>query len=379
MYVFTDFLKKFFSGYPELDIMFDEKRNGRSLASVTSKESTTVKFRWICQQCHRPFYAFLTAVIKGQQCRSKGCPYCAHKRLVGGDSFAELHPDLMDEYDSDNTIDPFKVFPSDTNHANWVCRKNPAHKWEASFLARHMGYGKCPVCYHTRVAPGYTSFADHYPEIAKNWSKNNKLAPTQVFFDTRIWAQWDCPDCGCTYGAFTTDMIAGQVTCPFCEEQRAIPGVNSFAVKNPTMAAFWSRKNKRSADEVLPSVTTKAYFTCPKCHTDLLYPINHAAQMDSLTCPYCDEKKAIPGVTSLAATHPELLSRWDKNNITNPDNCHPNSSLYVSWKCPTCRGVYAASICDMVSGEASCPYCHDRKPLPGFNTFQVKHPDLMEE
>ena len=137
--------------YPELDKMFDVKRNGRSLASVTSKESTTVKFWWICQQCHRPFFACLTTVIKGQQYRSKGCPYCAHKRLVGGDSFAELHPDLMDEYDSDNTIDPFKVFPSDTNHANWVCRKNPAHKWEASFLARHMGYGKCPVCYHTRV------------------------------------------------------------------------------------------------------------------------------------------------------------------------------------------------------------------------------------
>ena len=33
----------------------------------------------------------------------------------------------------------------------------------------------------------------------------------------------------------------------------------------------------------------------------------------------------------------------------------------------------------MVSGEADCPYCHDRKPLPGFNTFKVRHPDLMKE
>ena len=38
----------------------------------------------------------------------------AKKLVRRGESFAELHPDLMDEYSPENEIDPFAVFPGST-------------------------------------------------------------------------------------------------------------------------------------------------------------------------------------------------------------------------------------------------------------------------
>lgn len=33
----------------------------------------------------------------------------------------------------------------------------------------------------------------------------------------------------------------------------------------------------------------------------------------------------------------------------------------------------------MAAGTYTCPYCNDRKVLPGFNSFDVTHKDLMKE
>ena len=64
-----------------------------------------------------------------------------------GESFGDLHPELLDEYDESNDIDPFAVFPNCKDTVNWVCRNDKSHTWEASFALRNMGHGKCPICY----------------------------------------------------------------------------------------------------------------------------------------------------------------------------------------------------------------------------------------
>ena len=57
----------------------------------------------------------------------------------------------------------------------------------------------------------------------------------------------------------------------------------------------------------------------------------------------------------------------------------PVAIAVLMWKCPTCYGEYSYIIGDRKTGDDTCPYCSDRKILPGYNSFKVKHPDLMEE
>ena len=96
-------------------------------------------------------------------------------------------------------------------------------------------------------------------------------------------------------------------------------------------------------------------------------------------CAYCHDRKPLPGFNTLAVRYPEIAELWDESNDRTAYSVLPSSSYYAAWKCPDCNGVFQARVAEMVSGEAGCSYCHDRKPLPGFNTFAVKHPDLMEE
>jgi len=52
---------------------------------------------------------------------------------------------------------------------------------------------------------------------------------------------------------------------------------------------------------------------------------------------------------------------------------------YIRWNCPDCGGEFGAFLDEYVRGEVDCPFCNDRKPLPGFNTFSQNHPELMDE
>jgi len=87
----------------------------------------------------------------------------------------------------------------------------------------------------------------------------------------------------------------------------------------------------------------------------------------------------LPGYNSLAALYPEVARLWSLNNERTTDEVLPSLTLRVQWCCPECGGEYSESIADMVNGNADCPYCNDRKVLPGYNSFAVKHPDLMVE
>ena len=81
----------------------------------------------------------------------------------------------------------------------------------------------------------------------------------------------------------------------------------------------------------------------------------------------------------MADTHPELAKEWSPANQRNASTYVKETKKYVKWICPTCKGEYPAKICEREIGDNSCPYCSNKKVLPGFNSFKVKNPDLMEE
>ena len=86
---------------------------------------------------------------------------------------------------------------------------------------------------------------------------------------------------------------------------------------------------------------------------------------------YADIEK----VTEDAAYRDKLMKEYKLPVSEYPDN----SVRIVLWTCPICHGDYQYRICDRELDDKSCPYCCDKKILPEYNSFKVRHPEEMEE
>ena len=130
---------------------------------------------------------------------------------------------------------------------------------------------------------------------------------------------------------------------------------------------MWSKQNKLSADHVLPN-TYVATWTCPICHED--YSARIIDVINGVTdCPYCSGRKALPGKTSFAALHPDLMEDWDfiaNYCLVNPDEILDTYSQKVWWNCKrSSEHKYPLSPADKVFYQKrhreSCPYCKGRR------------------
>jgi hypothetical protein len=93
----------------------------------------------------------------------------------------------------------------------------------------------------------------------------------------------------------------------------------------------------------------------------------------------CSGKIIQEGVNSLNDTHPNLATEFSPTNERGPETYHKSNKTWVSWLCPTCSGEYSYPINEREVGDNSCPFCRGTKVLPGVNSFEHNHPDLMEE
>ena len=77
---------------------------------------------------------------------------------------------------------------------------------------------------------------------------------------------------------------------------------------------------------------------------------------------------------SLAQTHRALTKEadgWDANNYT------AGSNKKMSWKC-SLNHKWEASIAKRAIGKG-CPYCANRKILPGYNDLKTTHPEIAQQ
>lgn len=220
-------------------------------------------------------------MIRSLSKTTKGCPFCSRRQYSPlHDSFAALHPNLMDEYSPINTVDPNRVFSNSEIEVEWVCRNNPEHIWRASFNDRHHGNFNCPLCYTTKVraTAGINSFADIHPDLLRYWSPNNERSPSEVRYDLKDGILWLCPECGGEYSKLVSEFIANPNDCPYCNDRKPLTGYNTLAVRYPTLLGDWDYTNNyvlADPDQILPTSSVKVWWTC---HND---PSHHYPQQVS--------------------------------------------------------------------------------------------------
>ncbi|WP_340140099.1 zinc-ribbon domain-containing protein [Enterococcus avium] len=134
--------------------------------------------------------------------------------------------------------------------------------------------------------------------------------------------------------------------------------------------------NKSTATDYLYNSSCIVLWECSECHGEYSHSIRDRECGDD-SCSYCNNRKPLKGLNTVADLKPGLLSEWSINNKSTATDYLYNSSHIVLWECSECHGEYSHSIRDRECGDCSCPYCSNKKILIGFNTFNVFYPELL--
>jgi len=124
---------------------------------------------------------------------------------------------LVKEYNFNKNIDfQFDNLTSGSNKKVWwKCEKG--HEWQAFIYSVLYGNG-CPYC-NNRKACHDNCLATTYPELAKEWSKKNKIKPTEVVSGSAKKVWWKCKKCNYGWITSVVTRING-CGCPICNESK---------------------------------------------------------------------------------------------------------------------------------------------------------------
>jgi len=76
-------------------------------------------------------------------------------------------------------------------------------------------------------------------------------------------------------------------------------------------------------------------------------------------CPYCSNRRVLPGFNDLATKNPKLAAEWDsKKNIRNPAEIASKSNIKVWWICKNGH-EWEATVSNRSRKDRrnGCPYC----------------------
>ena len=202
-----------------------------------------------------------------------------------------------------------------------------------------------------------------YPEIAKEWNyeRNGKLTP-EMFTGTshkKVW--WRCSK-GHEWESIISNRTDKKRGCPYCANQKVLPGVNDLATRNPTLANEWhpTKNGTLRPSQVFPGSNKKVWWKCAEGHEwqAVIYSRNNGNG-----CPYCSGKKILAGFNDIATTDPELAKEWHptKNSTLTPRDLTRGSGKSVWWICSHGHEWKRSPNGRTSKGGNGCPICAHEK------------------
>jgi hypothetical protein len=133
---------------------------------------------------------------------------------------------------------------------------------------------------------------------------------------------------------------------------------NSFAVRNPELAAEWHPvlNGRIKPEYVAYSSGKKVWWQCSE-NANHVWNTPPSTRHSGSGCPYCAGRKALPGYDDLITKNPELAKEWHptKNGELKPINFTIRSSKQVWWQCDE-HHVWQATI-NHRNRNGRCPQC----------------------
>ena len=212
------------------------------------------------------------------------------------------------------------------------------------------------------------------PEIACEFDEQKNGISTDdiaVASNKKVW--WKCSVCGFEWQSKVNNRTSTLKTgCPQCAKMQNKMGkrkVENLVAKNgslfdhdPVLCQEWDySKNELKPTEVSLGSGKKVWWICNLGHSYQAC-INHRTTVEQTGCPYCANKKVLPGYNDLATTHPSLLKEWDyEKNSIQPTEIHAGAHLKIWWKCCYCGEEYEASPEKRSSRPLGCVRCRRKR------------------
>ena len=274
--------KRFVSDYPDLMQQWDWDKNG-DLEPAKITYGSERKVWWKCLANNHCW----ELSVKNRMKSKSLCPFCDNKRVSNTNNLSITHPHLILEWGPTNKKKINEYMPKSNCKIEWICSTNSTHIWFAEISKRtDQKPTGCPYCCNK-----YTSIENSlgalYPQIADEWSKNNKTQAYEYTPGSDYQAEWICKKNKThIWKAIIGDRTRG-TGCPYCCGN--LPSTeNNLAIHYPFLSKEWSKNNKRSPFEYLPWSNFNAEWCCSQ-NSSHIWKTNISTRVRFSTgCPHCN-------------------------------------------------------------------------------------------
>lgn len=269
-----------------------------------------------------------------------------HSSVASTPKLARLYHPTLNKYSADSISSRSVVICS------WIC--DNGHTFTRAPDTVRKSSKACTECYpYRRVVAGINDLTTTHPEVAKNFSKNNKLPVTSFSKGHRKSVLWNCEN-GHEYAQEVYIEARPNSGCPICSGQRIAAGVNDLETLRPDLKPMWSEKNPPMSSFTVSSAE-KVEWVCSSEHR-FLRRVFHQTKGDLNPCSVCP--KPIPFEESVASSE-RLMKIWSEENSIEPTfvKLHSNSSIIWSFKDCGHRIELSAKLMNRRDGMCSeCSY-----------------------
>lgn len=140
---------------------------------------------------------------------------------------------------------------------------------------------------------GINSLLDTEELLSKEFSVNEERRPLEFHRTSTYYALWKCPKCHGEYHYPINKRYVGDDSCPYCNDNKVLAGLNSFKQKHPDLMKMWDYINNYllcDPDMILDKASNKVWWKCQKCSKS--YQMSpkrmiYFQKRNMVTCTYC--------------------------------------------------------------------------------------------
>ena len=281
------------------DSSISQPADPRTISLQSSK-----KVGWKCSSCGHQWRASPNSITRAWVIGRRGCKACAGQIASGLNNLAAKYPEIAAEWNSEKNGDlkPSDLTSSSGRKVWWLCKKNPAHEWQATPNKRSSGRG-CPFC-SSRKLHRTNSLATGRPDLAAGWhpTRNGELTPADVMSSSHSKVWWLCTDNSAHEWPAAPNVRSRSPNCPFCCG-RLLHTTTTLQAVLPELAAEWHptlNEELRPADIHWGS-RRRVWWSCVRGHA-WQAQVGHRSRGSG--CPKCTNQTSRPELRILAELTP---------------------------------------------------------------------------